>query len=342
MQKRLATVAAILAITLGVAGARAEEPSARTKNAVRELVREGGALAEENRWDQALDRYRRAYALIPAPPIAVLEARALEKLGQLIEAAERYEQLKRSELPLGSPLAYTRAVEEAQVAAEALRLRIPRLKLTVVGHGADDAALAVGIENEPVPAALRGVDQPVNPGAHLVWAQVPGRSAAHRRVVLLEGKSYVVELELREGAELPNMPPPAAPAPAPDAAPPPSPAAESDRSTWGWVAVGAGAAGVTAGLITGFMALDRKSTLDGACTTGTGETLRCPATAQDDLDAYRAYRVASYVGFGVGVVGVGVGLALLLTGDDTAPPQSGKVTLRPFFGPGSAGVRGAF
>jgi hypothetical protein len=78
------------------------------------------------------------------------------------------------------------------------------------------------------------------------------------------------------------------------------------------VALGVGAVGLTASIVTGVMALHKRSDLNDVCHPG------CPESESDKLASYRLDRTLSYVGLGVGLVGAGVGGYLLLSG----PPSS--------------------
>jgi hypothetical protein len=130
--------------------------------------------------------------------------------------------------------------------------------------------------------------------------------------------------------------------PAPDstpAAPEPVAAAEtasppaigsSSAATWGWVSVGAGAAGLVTFAVTGAIALDRKSSLDAVCRPG------CPPSAADDIDSFRTMRTISYVSLAAGVAAIGIGGYVLLSGSRDSAHVGVSI------GPGMASVGGAF
>jgi hypothetical protein len=99
---------------------------------------------------------------------------------------------------------------------------------------------------------------------------------------------------------------------------------------YGWVGVGLGATGLATSAITGIVALDRKSYLDGVCRPG------CPPSAAGDIDTFRTYRTLSYLGFIVGTVSLAAGSYLLV--HDAGDGQQVGLTV----GPAAASFSGAF
>ena len=88
----------LAALLLALPSVARGEPDEATKAAARQLAQDGARAMEEKRYADAQDLLNRAYELVPAPTIAVLEARALDALGRLVEAAEHYELARRTEL----------------------------------------------------------------------------------------------------------------------------------------------------------------------------------------------------------------------------------------------------
>src|SRR4051794_32634489 len=69
------------------------------RNSARLLADEAKELFERGQFDGALDRYRRAEALVRVATLGVRIARCLDKLGRLNEAAEKYLAVLRVDLP---------------------------------------------------------------------------------------------------------------------------------------------------------------------------------------------------------------------------------------------------
>ncbi|HYP88590.1 MAG TPA: CDC27 family protein [Polyangiaceae bacterium] len=274
---------------------------AETRTAARDLATQGAQAFEAGDYARASDFFRRAHELVPAPSIALLRARSLAKLGQLLEAIDIYEQTARFKLPDDAPEAYLQAVETARIEMEDVRHRLPRLKLTLVGVSSSEP-VQVNMDDRPTPGALLGVERPINPGQHRIEARVAGQLRATRELDIVEGQSYQIELDVR----------PAQPAPKPVVVvQPPAPSAgkpHSWRKTGGYVALGVGALGLGIGTYTGLVALHHKSELDSVCKPS------CPPSSADDIDSFRSNRTISYVSFGVGVAAAATGVALLTIG----------------------------
>jgi hypothetical protein len=189
-----------------VSPAHAED--AETRTAARDLATQGGQAFDAGHYEQASDFFLRAYELVHAPSIALMHARSLAKLGRLLEAIDVYEQTARSKLAPGAPDAYVKAVATARTEVEDVRRRVPRLKLSLLHVDASETP-EVSIDDRPSPAALLGVDRPMNPGAHRIVVSVAGQVRATRELSLEEGKSYGVELDVAtEPADTAPAPPP--------------------------------------------------------------------------------------------------------------------------------------
>jgi hypothetical protein len=100
-----------------------------------------------------------------------------------------------------------------------------------------------------------------------------------------------------------------------------------------------GAAGIGVGAVLGIVTLGKASHLNSVCQPRSD----CPASEQGDIDSANSLALGSTIAFGVGVVGAGLGTYFLLM-----PPKSdvgagaAGLTVRPWIGPGSAGLTGSF
>ncbi len=275
------------------------------RSAARELAREGLALLNEERYADAEDRLRRAFELVPAATVAVLRARALERLDRLVEATESYETAVRLGREPAAPPAFKDAAREAE--AELLRLRpeVPRLTITLAGAASDDPALAVELDGEPVPPALLNVARPVDPGQHLVLASYAETVHDTRYVTVSRGGAVKVLMRIDAVVGAASV---AAPPPAPAE---PGAAAPSRQRQLGWVTTGVGGVGLGVGVVSGLRMLAYQGELDDGCRP------HCPAELDDELAGFRATRTVSAVGYGVGMLAVGLGAGMILT----APPR---------------------
>jgi hypothetical protein len=308
---RARRLGALLACSLflSVAAAHAED-DAETRTAARDLATQGGQAFDAGRYAEASDFFRRAHELVAAPSIALMEARSLAKLGQLLAAMDSYEQTARLKLADDAPEAYVTAVQTARIEVEELRTRLPRLKLTVLGSTNGDGA-QVTIDDKPTPAALLGVERPIDPGVHHFVVRVGGQTRAARDLTIVEGQSYQVELDAH----------PAQPVTKPAPAPVETQSAWSSfnsQKTLGYVGLGIGVVGLGVGTYTGLVALHHKSNLDSACHPD------CPASSASDIDGWRSNRTVSWVSYGVGLAAAGAGVLLLTLGK----PNQDQVAVR--------------
>jgi len=361
----------VLATLLGASPAVAEEIDEASRSAARQVGYEGLKAYRAGRYGEALEKLGRAYAVVKAPSLGLWTARAMIQMGRLVEASERLLEVTRLPISSGDTALQAAAKETASKERKQLEPRIPHLRIQV--EGADPAAVGVTLDGRAIPAALLGVDRPVNPGQHELRGVLGGQSVVEF-ATLSEGQSRQVVLHFAPGektaAELaaealpfgepsPSGAPPAAtpeaqPAPtrSADATRPAIPSttiqAETDETSdagtpgggaqraLGWVGVGVGALGLGVGTATGFMALTMKDELD----SGDCRDHVCGPNEHDRVDAYNSLRTASTAGFIVGGLGMAAGWALLLTAPE--PPSQGSASMIPWVSLGAAGLAGRF
>lgn len=298
--------------------ARSEDAS-HTRTAARTLAAQGTEAFERHDYAAALDLFQRAGALVEAPTLLLMQARTLVELGRWVEAADRYSSVLSPKFADDTNPAFQAAAQAATEEYEALRARLPLLRVELQG----ERPAVVWIDGRELPRPLVGVDTPLDPGLHRVEVREAGRAPIVRDVRLAEGAREELLIILREEPPEPTF----AREPAPLAAAPLAPAsggAEHD-ATLGWVTLGVGAGATLVGVGTGLYALKQKSELDAACNPG------CPPSLEDDIHDFRRFRTVSYVAFGLGAFGLAWGGYTLLSG----PSQSTALALR-------AGTRGAW
>lgn len=304
------------------AGEARTEGDSHTRTAARTLAAEGAAAFERRDFPAALDLFQRAGALVEAPTIVLMQARTLVELGRWVEAADRYSFAMNLQSPDSANPAFQAALQAAADEYEALKARLPLLKVELQGGRPAE----VWIDGRLLPAPLVGVDTPLDPGNHRVEVREPGRASIVREIMLREGAREDLLIPLRE-----DPAPQSASAPAPLEPPPtPVPSDTSKDNTLGWVALGTGAGATLVGIGTGLYALNKKSDLDAACKPG------CPPSFEDDIDSFRQFRTVSYVAFGVGALGLGWGSYVLLSGKPDSPTVAVRASTR------GAWVEGSF
>ncbi len=104
--------------------------------------------------------------------------------------------------------------------------------------------------------------------------------------------------------------------------------------------LGVGAAGIAVGAVLGVATLTKASHLSAACQPHTD----CPQSEQGEIDSANASALGSTISFGVGILGAGLGLYFLINPPKTesGPAATSAATVRPWIGPGSAGLTGRF
>jgi hypothetical protein len=301
----------------------AEDP---TVAAAREIAKEGLALFDAGKHEDALDRFERAGALVRAPTMGLMAARSLEKLGRLVEASERYLEVTRMTLDAGASDAFRSAQQDAAAERAALVPRIPSLllALTPAAPGA-----TVTLDGKPVAASRLGAAIPLDPGPHTVTA-TSGSVTRTERVLLRERDARRVELSL---------------------APPPAPG-PSSLAVASWIGIGVGGAGIVMGAVTGGLAVSKKSDLDRA---GCADAL-CPEGVAGAVREYNTLVVVANVGLigGITLAGAGaLGLGIPALTSKRAPassaasrpagaPSRPALAWSPWIGPGSAGATWSF
>lgn len=308
-----------------------------TKNAARELGNRAATAYDAGDYATAQDLFHRAYALVPAPSLSLREARALERMGKLVEAVETYVRTVRTPLAADAPDAYRESVRQANEELAKLRPRIPELRIVLKGNLPADR-VTVTMDGKLVRGALIGVEMPVNPGAHELSARSQSGAGATAKVVLTESAIQVIELTLtaratrklppRTGSDVPGLNQDLHALPGPDAD-------GSAQRTWAYVGLGIGGAGLGTGVIAGLLASSRHSSAESSCPDS-----KCApgSSGAKDVDAFRSLRTVSTLSYVAGVVGVGAGVTLMLT----APKSDNRRYVRPYVGIGRLGVQGRF
>lgn len=318
----------MLALAIGLALGRVSpalavevEEGARSK--ARSLAQEALGHMHAEEWQQAQTLLAEAYALMPAPTLALLEARAFERMGRLLDAQSWYQRASETELGADVPEAFNAAREEAARELPLLDARIPRLTLLVQGPGATDPTLQLYVGARLLTAGERSKPVLVDPGEQRIRVLVSKQVLVSTSLAVVERDQKVVYLGI--SAVLPPLQP---------KAPVVRDRGDDARRTAGWVAFGVGGAGLGFGAVTGFMMLHAQGKLEDQC------GISCPASAADDLARFRTTRTLSSVGYGVGLVGVAVGAYLLLSGEEKKVSVSEDVGV--WSNGNVLGVRGAF
>jgi tetratricopeptide (TPR) repeat protein len=333
----------------------ASAQSDEQRGAARDLATEGADAYDAGRYQDAIDRFTRAEALVHATPHLLFLARSHAKLNQFVKAREAYLKIIREPVPANASQVVKDAKANAQDELGPVEAKIGRLTIDVQGkEQAKD--LVVKVNGAPMPAVLIGAAQPIDPGSHRVEAIATGFRAPTQTVAIGEGerKAIVLRLESDPNAVSPG----AAPPPQAGSAPPEgsSSAPRDEGASSGssgmrigsYVAFGVGAVGLGVGTYFLIESSSKRSEADDLCTLAKGA---CDRAVEDDVEALDAEAneagTIGIAGMIVGGVGVATGVTLLVLSSGSSSGQSGSGKpsgpyVAPFIGRNTIGVKGAF
>lgn len=313
----------------GVAGASEGDTAA-----ARSLATQGIEAFRDEKYEEAIDLFRRAEAVLHAPTHLLFMARAHKELGHPVDAYELYNKVLREKLGEDAPAAFVDAQNAAQEEIRGLEEQISFATIKLSGVEAKEAT--VFIDDKEIAKALLGVKVPVNPGQHVVRLEGQGLDAEPVEFSVAPSKHEVVRLVVRN-----------------------APGAESVAGTGGeaddrseripaYLALGVGAAGVVVGGVFAGIHFGKKgkanSRFDEAGCADTCFQSDYEDIIDQDKKAARAGTV-SLVAFGVGATGLTTGVTLLLLRGGKSEPleeASREATLQPAIGWGTVGLRGSF
>jgi hypothetical protein len=302
--KRALLLSFVMVMTTFATSALGQQDDAATRSAGRKLAQDGVALLQQGKAEQASEKLEKAYELLQVPSVALWSGRALVARGQWVEASERYVEASRLSGFKGDQQVQLQAQQDAARELESLTPRIPTLVIALPpGQGEKPA---VTLDGKPVPTALLGEEQPVNPGTHQIKVTL-GAKQTRREVTLAEAQKKRESITFEDAPSEPSTL-----AAAPSAAP------EHDEGvkhpgmqrTLGFVALAAGGAGLIVGGVTGGLALSKHGALaDGGQCAGD----KCLPGVRSDVDSLDTLRTVSTIGFIAGGLLATTGVVLLLT-----------------------------
>jgi hypothetical protein len=184
-------------VGIGVAGpVEVAAQSAADKATARQLATNGIQLFRQDKFADALDKLERAEALFDAPVHLLYMARCQVKLNRLVEAAESYRKLLRTELSAQAPQTFKDAVTDGQKELAELEPKVPSLRVDVNPPASKEKEFKFTIDSESVSPAVLGVDRPINPGVHVIEVSARGRQPITRRIEVTIGSKQGLKLEL--------------------------------------------------------------------------------------------------------------------------------------------------
>ncbi len=346
---------AVIALVAGPASPAVAQPSPQTDPdgvvEARAAFQEGIALANEDRWADALQALERSDAIRPHAITTYNVGYCDRQLGHPTLARKMF--LKAladdrshggGELPaslLGETQSYL-AEAETQIARVIVTIApgavsVDGRPLELIATGGARPVLLAGTRPAGEPEAPPAVsfEVQVDPGTHVFVLSSPGRPDVSANATLAPGSATALDLrpaptETRVLAARPHPP-----------FDMPSPTPSRPRSLPGFVALGVGGAALAAGTISGLLAFGTKDDVHAACSAGAS----ADACVQQRAAGNRAADIST-VSFIAGGVGVGIGAVWLLVAGGTsaglavAPTRSARI--EPSIGPQTLGLQGSF
>ncbi len=315
--------------------ARAEESDdARARELATELFDHGVAKMERGRCEaspvgdaalcvEACDAFRRAFELYPAGLGALRNLAYVEKaLGRVASAARHFRELARR-APLDPRPARQLWADYARAELAVLTPRVPHL-IVQLPTPPPPGAVAT-LDDAVLPSEAWGAALDVDPGAHVVRAQAPGRVVFEERLALSDGDTRTIAVAL------PQLAPPATS----DA--PLGPRAQGASwvtpRTLALVTIGVGALTTSVGLGYGVAAISKRKEVCG--------DQYCDPTGYDEGRSL-ARRSTVVTGVGLAVLGGGVAWYLLAPASAasaaSAAADTRSTTVLPYAGLDGAGV----
>lgn len=234
-----------------------------------------------------------AYALVPAPTIALFEARALVQLKRLVEARGAYVRASSATLSNEAPAAHRDAVRDAEAELAEVERRIPRFRVIESGLGRESAAGVVSIDGRSLSRSAFGSWLRTDPGSHELRFTDESGASSIRLFELREGDAKTLRIDAGSRST-------------------------GARRVLGIVSLGVGAAGLGLGVSAGLVAVDAHRDARRRCPAGTCVPGSTGAAA---LERFERYRTASTIGYAVGAAGGVAGAVLLLSSSSPSRPR---------------------
>ncbi len=192
-----ARCSALLAVLLAAIASSAGEPSAEDKAAAKDAYIAGMELRNAGKPAEALAKFRKAYALLPTPITGLAVGRALEDLGNLVEARTVYRAVvKLPPKPNESSEAVT-AREQAVKRAKDVAARIAKVRLKLEGLP-DTATPVVFVDNLRLADGEADDFIELDPGKHTIAVTFAGRTKS-TSVAVSAGETMTTTISFADG-----------------------------------------------------------------------------------------------------------------------------------------------
>jgi len=175
----------------GVAATAATQPATTPVDPrvaeARSTFETGIRLSQFERWEEALQAFRRSFELVPRSSTAFNIASTLVRLGRHVEAVEAYE----SYLRIADAATEGARFTDAQAQLQSERTLVATLDLAI--HPAD---AELRVNGQRVEGALANRALPVDPGAHTIEISAPRHRAFSTNVRVASGERQEIRVQL--------------------------------------------------------------------------------------------------------------------------------------------------
>jgi hypothetical protein len=340
MRQRLVLSVLLAGLCCGTQ-ARAQTPAENDRVLAQSLFEQGKKLMQAGDYDAACPKLEASQRLDPAGGTLINLALCHEKQGKTATAWADF----KAALGVARRDGRRDRIEAAEQHIAALEPLLPRLTVSVSERV---EGLVVSLDGTALSQAAWDAPVPVDPGAHELSAQAPGRSRWSERLEMGAKEQRTVTVPALAASAADAVMPAAATGPtSSQPAPRREPASPErdqgpakDNAMLGWVIGGAGVAALGVGSYFGIRTFSKRSQSDKECPT---DTTCSPEGVEANNDAWTSAWVAD-IAMGLGVVGMGVGAYLVLTssGAETKPEageRRGELVVAAGAMPGGGDVR---
>ena len=307
-------------------GADLTSASDADKATASEHYTQGMAAFEAGDAAAALTQFEQSYQAVRSPNSHLMVGKALIDLGRYVDAhsvlSETLQEASEAEA-VDAKYAQTRLAAEEELTR--VEQQVVMVSVTLSGASTDSKVRINGKEYAPseLDAAIA-----LAPGPIEVVLVDDGNAVATQSLTGSPGETLNVSLTPTPEEE------------AIDGAPTDSTTVSAEKKPFrhrratAYVAAGLGAAGAITFGVFGLLNNAKYSGVEDECDNNI-----CPASARSDAERGHTYQTAANVGLIVGVVGLGTALTLILTEDDSEPPETAT---RLGVGPGQISLQGTF
>jgi hypothetical protein len=289
----------------GGASAQTDGPTAEELQAARALFQEAFKDEQEQRYAEALEKFRRVAKVKESPSVRYRIATVLAAMGRLRESRDMYRALAAEKASM-APNDQEIADSAAERAAE-LDKRVPRISLRVQDHPPED--LRVTVDGAPVPASTTPRIIELDPGDHVIAASGRGVTPSEQTVHLEDGGGEIQHVIMLTPAETT----------------PPEPQPSTRKDIIPWVAIGGGGALFVTGVALLAAREGAISDIEDNCPRNVCPTAK-RSEVESDIDRAELFGPLGVTLGVVGLAAVGVGVYMLVRPTERA---AGSVVLRP-------------